>query len=406
MLTPGYESDVLHYKQWARHLSLNGVESAYAGKSMRDYVIYPPVFVYVYDLVGLAYRRLEDPRFNEERMKSSRTLTAAIKGVSVAAHLALGATVFFLLSRLHSEKWAAIAATAYLLNPAAIFDTAHWGAPDGFHSLGVVAAYGLGELGLWIPSWVAIVLAAASKPQAWILMPMFGLQQLWLGGPVRTLIGSTLAVLTGVVLILPFVVSQRLAELLTLPAAIASYMPFVSANAHNLWWLIANGQPIIHREAWIGPITYQQVALALVFAFTLAVIFQLRQAGKGRIFMLAAYQTFAWYCLSTQLHENHSFMVLPLLALALPFDRWAWAPLVTVSTTLLLNMTLHDPLFTSDLPSALIHSLTIYNALANMVLLGVWTWRLFAVRAPVRRVNRLDQEPTRADHGYALEGKR
>ena len=31
LFTPGYESDVQHYKQWARHLALNGVESAYAG---------------------------------------------------------------------------------------------------------------------------------------------------------------------------------------------------------------------------------------------------------------------------------------------------------------------------------------------------------------------------------------
>jgi dolichyl-phosphate-mannose-protein mannosyltransferase len=373
---------------------------------MRDYVIYPPVFVYVYDLVGLAYKQVEDPRLDTERMKSSRTLTAAIKGVSVAAHLALGAALFFLLRQLHSEKWAAIASSAYLLNPAVIFDTAHWGAPDGFHSLGVVAAYGLGELGIWAPSWVAMVLAAASKPQAWILMPMFGFHQMHLGGLRRMVAGSTIALLTGLVLILPFLVSQRLTELLTLPSAIANYMPFVSANAHNLWWLIANGQPIVHHESWIGPITYQQIALALVFTLTLAVIYQSRRADHGRIFMLAAYQAFAWYCLATQLHENHSFMVLPLLALAVPFDRWAWAPLTTVSMTLLLNMMLHDAWVASLLSPDLVHPFTLCNALANMVLFGVWTWRLFALRAPASRLLRQDHEPARASHGYALEAER
>ena len=62
LFTRGYESDILHYKYWARFLSSNGIETAYAGSNSRDYVIYPPVFVYVYDFVGLTYRHWVDPR--------------------------------------------------------------------------------------------------------------------------------------------------------------------------------------------------------------------------------------------------------------------------------------------------------------------------------------------------------
>jgi len=341
--TPGYESDILHYKQWARKLTLNGVETAYAGKSTRDYVMYPPVFVYVYAAVGHGYAQWIDTTFDVGRMKASAALTAGIKGVAVVAHLALGAAVFALLRRLHSEKWAAIASASYLLNPAVIFGSAVWGAPDGFHSLGIVAACGLGELNAWMPAWVAVALAAACKPQAWILMPLFGFRQLNLGGARRILSGGLVAGSTIGFLILPYIFSQRIGELLTLPSAIAQYMPYASVNAHNIWWLAADGRLLLDRDPWIGAITYEHASIALVLAFTLCVLHLARGVGRDRLFMLAAYQAFGWFCLTTQLHENHSFFVLPLLALALPFDRWAWKPLLAVSMTLLANMLLHDP---------------------------------------------------------------
>jgi len=177
-------------------------------------------------------------------------------------------------------------------------------------------------------------------------------------------------------LILPYTFSQRIGELLTLPSAIAQYMPYASVNAHNIGWLAADGRLLLDRDPWIGAITYEHASIALVLAFTLCVLHLARGVGRDRLFMLAAYQAFGWFCLTTQLHENHSFFVLPLLALALPFDRWAWKPLLAVSMTLLANMLLHDPSATASVSTDLVHRLTMVNAIANMAILAGWTWRL------------------------------
>ncbi|HEX3246819.1 MAG TPA: hypothetical protein VHX16_15550 [Chloroflexota bacterium] len=394
LFTPGYESDIVHYKYWTRQLAVNGIETAYSGKNIRDYVIYPPVFVYVYALVGRSYAQWVDPRFDVERMKVSVALTAGIKGAAVAAHLALGGALFFLIRRLHSDKWATIASSAYLLNPAVIFDSAYWGAPDGLHSLGLVSAYGLSELRTWLPAWVSLALAAASKPQAWILMPLFGWRQLVKRGPIRTLQGIAIIGLVWAALILPFVLDHRLPELLTLPAAIANYMPFVSVNAHNLWWLVADGQLLLDGEPWIGPFSYRQVSTGLVLMLTIAILWQARSARTGRLLTLAAYQAFGWYCLATHLHENHAFMIIPLLALALPFDRWLWTPLIGVTVTLLANMALYDPALSASLSTQLVYRLSALNSVGNLALLALWTWRLFGMPSrstedkdvPARRV--------------------
>jgi Gpi18-like mannosyltransferase len=383
--TPGYEADIRHYKDWARKLTLDGIETAYSGKSTRDYVMYPPVFVYVYAAVGWGYAHWVDARFDAERMKASSQLTLGIKGVAVAAHLALGAALYVLLSRLHSAQWAAIASATFLLNPATVFASAVWGAPDGFHSLGVVAGLGLGELGLWLPAWLSMTLAIACKPQAWILMPLFVFRQLHRGGLRRIIVGGLAAGLILGILALPFLITQRIGDLIALPSAIAQYMPYASVNAHNLWWLVTDGRQVPDRDPWIGPISYEMASMALVLAGTLCVLRWTPSAGTGRFFMLAAYQAFGWYCVTTQLHENHSFFVLPLLALALPFDRWAWAPLSSITVTLLVNMVLHDPIMTGSMPGELIHRLATLNALANMAILVAWTWRLLGIPIPAAR---------------------
>jgi len=39
--------------------------------------------------------------------------------------------------------------------------------------------------------------------------------------------------------ILPFLAAGRVRDLLTLPRVVATVMPVVTANGHNLWWIAA-----------------------------------------------------------------------------------------------------------------------------------------------------------------------
>ena len=108
------------------------------------YAVYPPVTLYAYQVVGTAYRWLQDPTSIPTAAQQSLWLREGIKFVALAWHLLTGAG--------HFRAGAPLAATqarrgrrrrCTSLNPAALYDVAHWAQPDGAHSLFSVLAIGL-----------------------------------------------------------------------------------------------------------------------------------------------------------------------------------------------------------------------------------------------------------------------
>lgn len=383
-MAPGYPGDVAHYKFWTKLVTQGGVQAAYSGTYPETYSIYPPVTLYAYQVVGLLYQRLVDPAMHIDRMMASQGLTAGIKGVAIGFHLALGLAIFGLTFARHGARWAGITGSVYVLNPAAIFDVAYWAQPDAAHSLWAVLAMPLLEAGRWRGSWLLAGLAAMTKPQAWSLLPLFLMKSFQTLGPARSAIGVVLAGLVSLLIILPFVISGRLREFLTLPVQISSVMPVASANAHNLWWLVtgANAEHVLDVTPLVGQLTYRQVALALVLGFTALVLWRSLRTPSPPLFHLAAYQAFGWFCLTTQAHENHSFFILPLLAMAAPATRAAGLFFAILTGTMLVNMTLHDPLMQEQLQQVMSpHTqwrLQMANATANLLVLAgwtVWLWR-------------------------------
>ena len=77
-----------------------------------------------------------------------------------------------------------------------------------------------------------------------------------LGGSSRCLLGGVVAT---VVSLAPFIVSQRFDQLARLPENIntnSAASVVMSANAHNLWWLLtlANGRWVYDSELFAGSI--------------------------------------------------------------------------------------------------------------------------------------------------------
>lgn len=402
-VVPGYPGDMQHYKYWTRLVTLGGVQAAYSGTYPETYAIYPPVTLYAYQAVGNLYQTLVDPAFEVGRMLASHWLGVGIKGVAIGFHLLLGLTLFALLRVLHGTRAGALAATGYLLNPAAIFDVAYWGQPDAAHSLWAVLAAGLLELGLWGPSWVALGVAAMTKPQAWALLPLFAWGQ-WLGGGARR-VATGLALMggTAAVLALPFILTGHLGDLTGLPREMAATMPVASAFAHNVWWVVTGGaEPLVYDQgALIGPVTYRHAALVLLGGVTLFALWQLARPTPRPLAFLAAYQAFGWFCLTTRAHENHAFFVLPLLAMALPSVAAARPLFAGITLTVLLNMLLHDPSLAPALAAVLSPderwSLQMANAGLNLLMLALWTGELLrATRQPSN-----NPSPRRGDQSSA-----
>src|SRR5919199_1206882 len=135
--------DITHYVYWTRLVTLGGIQSAYSGSWPETYAVYPPVTLYPLQAIGGAYRWLQDPTFDPRQAQASLWLHEAIKFVALAWHVLTACAVFLILARMRNERLAAIAASLYVLNPAALFDVAHWAQPDGAHSLFSIVSIGL-----------------------------------------------------------------------------------------------------------------------------------------------------------------------------------------------------------------------------------------------------------------------
>ena len=398
MLTPAHAaSDVTHYKFWARHTAREGVSRAYSGQYPETKAIYPPITIYGDYLAGLAYRAFVDPSFNRERALASGTFTVLVKLVAVLPHLLGILVIFGLLRRRHGPRVALAAAAAYGLNPAALFDVAYWGQPDPVHALLLVVAVWLFEEERPLPGWAFVGLAAAAKPQAWVLLPFLLYVSLRRFGPVRTALGGLAAGVAGLVACLPFLLGGTFGDLLTLPDLIATTMPVASANAHNLWWLVTDARPefVDDVERAFGPLSYRQVAIGLTLLLFAYGLWRTDPwARDGGLAAVAAYLIFGWFIVTTRAHENHDFFVLPMLAMGAPRSRFLAVAFAVISVTLLLNMVVHDfglaPRWQALLGPEGWRRLQLLNAAVNVLLLVTWSVRLWKPSAAGRGASERD----------------
>lgn len=399
--TPGYmvrnpdgtqTGDITHYVYWTRLVTLGGIQSAYGGTWPETYAVYPPVTLYAYQAVGTAYRWLQDPAFDPDAAQASPWLHEGIKFVALIWHLLTAAAIVLLVRRIATPASAAIAGALYVANPAALYDVAHWAQPDGAHSLFSVLAIGLLGLGQVIAPWAAIAAAALAKPQAWALLPLLAIATVRTQGLLGLGRGLVSAAAVTLVITLPFVVSGRVSELLSLPGTVSSVMPVVSADAHNLWWLVVQfrGQdPLFVQDSSraLGPLTYRMLAGALVGA-VFVLTYWLYWTRRASLAEAAALGVLGWFTFTTQAHENHLFFALPLLSLAWPTRRALLVPFGVISVTLFLNMLLHDELVLESLGAGLqdplVERLRLANAALNVLCCLGWCV-LAALRPPEKQ---------------------
>lgn len=379
------EGDLTHYIAWTRLVTREGLHSAYSGTYPESFAVYGPVVLASYRIVGIAYRATVDPAFEPTRARESLWLRRALKLVALAWHLAAGAAVCALLARGAGLAWAAGAGTLFAANPVAVLHVGHWGQPDGAHALFTVLAVGWAAAGHPGRSGAALALAALAKPQAWAFLPLVGLA-IWRSGGIRALAtaagaGGTTAALV----LLPFLVAGRLGDLLRWPGVVAGAMPVVSANAHNLWWLAAAVQgdgPLAIPDAapLAGALSYRAAAALLLTAFLVFVAWLVRSRRVGLAEGAALWAT-GWFVLTTQAHENHAAVALPLLVLAIPTRPRLLGVLALLTATGLLNLVLQDPMSLHRLELVaemavsppVLADLRTLNASATVALLLAWS---------------------------------
>jgi len=375
LTSPGYVYDTAAYKRWALAGARHGLTRVYERSDMD----YPPLYAYILTPLAALHDGIHPP---EGGATSGTTLlTMLIK----LPPLLFDVLIALILSRLArrggpglekgSLRWTCVLPALYLLNPAVLFNQGYWGQPDSIHSFFILAAFaggawglarsgvpgkadgGGGDQGAWgvWPAWVLLALATCMKPLGAPFFPLLLALSLVLAGVRRTIAGAGAAALTVVAIFLPFLASGNGAAVLRRVLGDIGIMAYTSTNAHNLWWLLG---PWRDSEApWLGPITSTQVALSL---FALAYVAILKSAWRERresggwnesqILLLASAVAFSFFMLSTQMHENHMFFVIPLWA-ALAIRGKLWIRLyVAGAVAVFLNLLLHDLVLPARFP--------------------------------------------------------
>jgi hypothetical protein len=368
--------DLEVYKSWLGVIAERGAVHAYDGPVTVDY---PPMFLYWLDLGARVYRAWVSPTLDLDRPE----LTALIRAPGLVLDLVLALLIYrFVLPR-GGPRWALAASLGYAFNPAVIFDLAYWGMPDSPHAVMIVGALWLALARRPALAWGVITLGVFTKPQADIFAPLVALitlREQGLPGCLRGVVGIAAGVLlaTG-----PFLLAGTADGILTQMLRMADYDPFLSNNAHNLWWLVGWGYAwqIRDTEPFLGPLSYRLVAIGLlVLGWAFALWCAWRTRDELRTLEIAAYTGLVLFMLMTVVHETHAYAVLPLLALVWWRERaLRWLYLV-LSTVFLVNLVLHDSLIYARLQELALHyrhlSLTLVNALCYVASFGWWTLRL------------------------------
>ncbi len=373
---PGTE-DVRAFKIWTYGAAIFGPAQVYGtggwppfGRPLvfngdTAHVDYPPLALDELALVGHGYRALF-PTFPDDAR-----LTIAVKLLPLIAGGALTALILVAATRIEGMAAGRRAALAYWANPAAILHGSVLGYVGAICALPAVGALVAATRGL---GWLAGGLLAGAcwtKPQGLLAMPAVALALFQRRGSCgRPMASAILGVALVTSACLWPIIHAR--AFLNMSWAVLHLIgdETLSAQSANLWWVVTYATQVAHTSpytslssALMQPLEYVSIrtfltsigadsspwSIAALVASSYSValmvigwaIWQARSVTDlPGLAALAAFTVHAYVVLSVQVHENHLFHALPLLAIATTTRPRYWLVLVTVSVIAALNLNL------------------------------------------------------------------
>jgi len=392
----GYSADISGSVELARNIVLKGLPHAYAPSLANpDLGVYPPAYYYVLGLLGAIYQRFFSLSFDR-----TLTLDVMLKLVPILGDCLIAVILYSLVRRLSNTRAALWVAAVFLLCPPIIYNSAYWGMfGDPLYMACILLALLAIQRERTSLAWVAMTVGVLVKPQAFAFVPLIAwltLRPVKLGRWIRAGAASGL---TATAIWLPFVVAGTLPQAIAALKQTVGLFPVVSANAHNVWYLLTLGKSWFVNDAdpLLGPFSPRVMGL---IGFGLAYVLALVRLGETRgwpVLATAAYIAFAFFMLSTEMHENYIVPTITLLMATWPWSRRASKLAVVLTFTALVNMVLHDPPLQGSLEGQAyltLINLTVLNSGINVLVFIAWTgallWNSTVARAMAARPTRLD----------------
>jgi hypothetical protein len=320
---------------------------------------YPPLALEELGVAGRAYSRMTHGEFPD-----TTALTIAIKSVPVLFEAALCALLFAGLRRTAGDGPARWAVVAYWLNPASILNGSFGGYLDALFVLPAAGAIMAAVAGWPALAGGLIAASALTKPQGIFVVPAVAIAIWNAGDPHDRRRRVTAAVAGGVVVsaavVAPFVLAGAWWNMIRGVGSQANEI-YLTMEGYNFWWMAGHFLWVAYAwqrglDAWsafMAPVAripfVRAAAHGLPYLRAVGTMLALAGIGWGvfvgrrvrELSMVAAVAAFcvhAYAVLGAQVHENHLFAAVPLLAIAAATRRRFVPVLAGVSVFLALSM--------------------------------------------------------------------
>jgi hypothetical protein len=297
----------------------------------------------------------------------------------------------------------------YWLNPAAILDGAYLGYLDPWLGALTMASLVALDRGAFALCGAAVALTALTKLQIALIVPALLVALVHRAGRDwrRAVLRASLAgAAVTAAIVLPFARIGALPNLIQ-GAGRAFHHDMLSAEAVNVWWIVtwylrsARTKPVrilgISRAIALGYPNPRVIGTLLGGGTMLWAFWRARRATLPIVLASAACAMHAYTVLSVQVHENHLYLALPLMAASgamLPRMR---APYSVVTAVCFLNLFLFQGLG-KDLPlpprMITIVDITVLLSFVNVAALG-WHLHRFASLTSDERASPLTVDANR-----------
>jgi len=320
----GFDTDLGTYKAWAVRLAERGPADFYAPNYFCDY---PPGYLYVLWLLGSVFQGMKIST-------ASGLSTLLIKLPSLFADLLSTGLLYVLLRPRVGARLTWIVVLAYALNPAVIFNSAIWGQTDAFFTLVLLLGVLLLLQRRIAFGWALVMVAALTKPQALVFLPLLASWQGNWDRPERPIIAAATGLAVAAILVLPFLEPLALVAHFNKGAA---YYAETSVNAFNLMAILGGFRQSDAGLLLFMPYKHWALLLVLLFFAYLAYLVSRRRDAEMYLY-LCFLLPFGFFMLSTRMHERYLFPCLLFLALLLPRRPRLWLLFAGLTVTYYLNL--------------------------------------------------------------------
>jgi len=266
---------------WAGNLANNGFKNFYNGWS--DYF---PGYLYVLWFLGKVNQFLPD----------LQTLT--FKFPAILSDLVTGFLIYKIIRKEKNEKWAVVASSLYLFNPAIMVNSTLWGQIDSLTALFCLLSVYFLRFN-HILSAIFLAIGTLIKPQAAFVLPAFLYVFISERISLRKIIQFIFSgLLVFFISFLPFNNQSNFLMFIYERILLSSgQYPYGSVNAFSLWGLWGFWKPD-NLTFWIG------LFLSTVF-ISLVTYFLILKKYKNKEYLLAGISLLITFLFMTRMHERH-----------------------------------------------------------------------------------------------------